>query len=334
MGKSLRNVLKSALFLLLVAFGGLTIGLSDWWLGSLNFEIQLREKPEFYVGEPVIAEFVWRNESRLRLGVEHWSILRSPFGYYEGVEAEADLQVRLVNEDGQEVAAHVRPVDRLFASQAPLLPGTENSRFVSLEQGFDLSQPGSYDLRVDFEPLEAGVGFRFFRTWLAKRFRSSAEVQFQILPWKDGSLAQAQERALAGDPGGARLLGLYGTEASVVPLLECLGAEKNRELRYEAAHALGRIATPAAIRGLGEFMANESDPLLKSVMANTLMDIDSPECFPWLKLVLSDTVVVIDSTYRDGRRYRFYTLRAEAWTYLRSRGVEVDTVWEVPLAGR
>ncbi len=330
-----RNILVAAVLLLSAVLGWLILGIANRWAGTLVFEVHLR-KSEFYVGEPVVAKIVWRNESRIRLGVEHWSVMTGPLGYYLGVEAEPDLEVRLVHESEHELAGRARLLDLLFGAQDPLVPGREISRSVRLERGFDLSQPGSYELQVDFEPLYAGAYTHcdygagkpgLAGRWLARRFRSVAETHFEIIPWSDESLLDARSQAAAGDPGAVRLLGLHGGDESISLLLECLVSE-DREVRYEAADALGRIGTSAAIAGLGEVAVGELDPIIKFQMVEVLMDLDLTEALPWLKLMLHDTVYVNESSYGSGERVRYYFIRSVVLTYLENRGQDVEAVFE------
>ncbi len=322
---------KTLVIILAVAGALLVLGTLDRWMGSLAFEVRLR-RLEFYSGEPVVATILWRNESKVSLEVGYWGVFKGPLGYYWGVDRGQDLGLVVTFEDGQNLKSHARELDIAPGAGEPLLPGREVQRLVRLERAFDLSRQGEYSLQVAYDPWLADSEVGLVKRWLAKRFRSVSESRFRIIPWKESSLSDASERAKAGDPGGARLLGLHGAEDSVVLLLMCLASE-NLEARYEAAHALGRIGSPSAIRGLGEAAVKESNPKLKSEMVYILRDLGSPETFPWLRKMLEDTVVVRDFTYPSGDILRFYPLRALTWSYLRNRGEEVEAQWEEVVSG-
>ncbi|MCP3996344.1 MAG: HEAT repeat domain-containing protein [bacterium] len=325
----MRSLSKSSLFgmLLSIVAGGLVIaGVIDRWIGDLGFEVRLR-KSSFYVGEPVVADFVWSNESRFTLGVEYWVVARDPLGYFEGIVVGPDLEPTLLFEDGQELKGRPRRLGPLREVHEWLFPGREIRRAVRLEDAFDLSRHGRYKLQVVYTPWygdsEPGLAGR----WRAKRFRSVAETHFEIRPWSDESLVDARSQAAAGDPGAVRLLGLHGDDESISLVLEC-SASEDREVRYEAAYALGRIGTSEAIASLGEVAVGELDPIIKLQMVVVLMDVDSPEALPWLKLMLHDTVDVSEFSYGSGKRVRFYPIRSAVLTYLENRGEDVEAIFE------
>ncbi len=325
----MRSLSKSSLFgilLLAVASGIVIAGAIDRGIGDLFFTVQLR-KSSFYIGEPVVASFVWSNESRFTLGVEYWVIARGPLGYYEGIVVRPDLETTLLFGDGEELKGRPRRMGPLRDVHEWLGPGREIRRAVRLENAFDLSRNGRYKLQVVYTPSYGAGKLGLANRWLAQRFRTVAETQFEIKPWSDESLVDAVSQAAAGDPGAVRLLGLHGGDESVSLLMKCL-VSADRGVRYEAAGALGRIGTSEAIAGLGATAAGELDPIIKRQMVEVLMDMESPEALPWLRLMLNDTVYVSESSNGRGRRFRYYFIRAAVLTYLENRGEDVDAVFE------
>ncbi len=312
--------------ILLISATGFVFKCADWWIGELVFEIQLR-KAEFYVDEPVVATVVWRNESRISLGLEYLGVITDSLGYYEGVATERDFEMSVVYEGRERLDSHGRQVEADALVQYPLPPGSEIRRAVRLEKGFDLSREGQYRLQVIFEPWlgKGDKGPGLVGRWLSKRFRSVAEVDFDIQSWTVNSLAKVLKDAKAQDSGAIYLLGLHGSSESI-PLLSKSIVSEEREVRYEAAHALGRLGSPEAIRVLGVTAVEELDPKLKTVMAVILMRLDSPEGLPWLRMMLEDSVVVREHGHDP--RIRSFNLRALVWGYLRDRGEEGNAVLE------
>lgn len=71
--------------------------------------------------------------------------------------------------------------------------------------------------------------------------------------------------------------GILGDQEAVGPITEILGLTESPRIAREAATALGRLRHPAAIPGIFEWLAKDTDRVLEHALIYALIEIDDPQ---------------------------------------------------------